>query len=116
MLGGKQLTYQRSERMADDVGLRDVQRIEEQRGVVGKVRIAIAAGRRLGFAVPAQIERKQPPLLEEGRNQRPAAAVVGVSMQEKGRRSLRIAHFTVSDSQSVGELHGLFGICPLSLT
>jgi hypothetical protein len=105
---GEGLRDDAAERVADDSGFLDRERIEEQFDVVGEVEPRVAAFRLARRAVAPNVDQDQVELLRKiGHERHPVARAVRVAMNEHHRRSPRGTHLDVSEGLAVRQRHGL---------
>ena len=87
--------------MAGNGGPLDAERVEQQPGIIGQDRGSVAAQGRVGRAMAALVGNDQAMGREIGRDDRPAAAAVGVAVEQEQRRAGRVAHLDVGEADSV---------------
>ncbi len=105
---GEGLRNDAAERVPDDVGSLDPERIHHELDVVGEVEPAIAALRFARLSMTANIHEDQAQALRQIRNQRhPVACVVGIAVNEHYRRTRCIAHVDERQDLPIGQRHGL---------
>ncbi len=101
--------------MAHDVGARQVNRLHEAVDIMRQTVRAIAAGRSGGAAMAAQVQHDQAAVGQKRGQERPAAGIVGIAMQQQERRAIGIAGFDIGHGQAIGGGQGLAGGDPVGL-